>query len=98
MSVSHLTPEEQDLFERLGLRAPDAPFALRNVLYAWPFPSLLAGKLADDPARIPVLVTLRRYERDEEILPFLRRIWALSLLDDLEAATKAGETEGLSPR
>ncbi|HXF68662.1 MAG TPA: twin-arginine translocase subunit TatC [Thermoflexus sp.] len=57
--------------------------------------SHLAGQQADDPTRIPLLVTLRRYERDEEVLPFLRRTWALALQDDLTMAIQAGETEDL---
>ncbi len=57
--------------------------------------SHLAGKMADDPNRLPVLVTLRRYERDEEVAPFIRRTWALALQEDLEAAIRAGETEAI---
>lgn len=45
ISYDNLTPQEQALFEGLGLLAPGAPFALLDVLYAWPFHSLLQAAL-----------------------------------------------------
>ena len=55
----------------------------------------LAGQLASDPdlTRIPILVPLRRYGRDDAPLDFIRRNWALALQDDLNEAIRCGEAE-----
>ncbi|MDW8069076.1 MAG: NB-ARC domain-containing protein, partial [Anaerolineae bacterium] len=47
-SYDHLSPEEQELLERLGLLAPGAPFTFWDVRFAWPLHSLLEAALHPD--------------------------------------------------
>ncbi len=50
-SYDHLSPQEQELLERLGLLAPGEPFSLWDVRYAWPFHDLLEAEIHADPDR-----------------------------------------------